>query len=1441
MEKTIYSKFSNERVDEFNIRTDICVDEKGNKCVRKFPISAESREHVENMLEWYTEIEKKAINSKVCMTKCEKKEDAVEFKFIKGNTLEGKLDQYIAKKDFPGFYKEIMEYVGEVRKVYPGRKFTKSLQFIQVFGDVKLPEDLLADNYVDIDMIFSNIILNKERWYIIDYEWTFTFDIPINFLLYRAIFYYTLLVDERRKFVGTDIFQKLGISEEEVSAYETMEHNFQKYVAGENESFFAVQKKNGKRMIALGELLQAEQDKEAMKTIQVYYDTGKGYSEQESEFYTVLSDEKENKNVKFHIRDKVKNLRIDPAQKKCVIRVLEFWAECDTQRYEVTYEPNGIRVDSGLIMFMTDDPQIYITNFKDGTDTIWMKYIVQEISGELTGKIVELTAKQGAIGKLETSIKEKEEEINRKSGQIQNLNNKVQEISESLEDMKREMYEKKNVLTQKERELEEKQEVINNYELQLGDVSGQILDKDCHIRNLNALITNQQLVIDAMHNSTSWKVTKPIRFTAEMLRKNKITNYVGKGLKSVRRVGISATWKLVKEKQRISKGQIEVHEDTIIADALGCSEENATNMQDIQLLEKCDKRIAVHVHLYYVDLLSEILGYLDNIPYHFDIFISCQENANVKKIEKRTKCLKNVEQVIIRPCPNRGRDIAPLYVWFAEEISKYDYFLHIHSKKSLYTGGERAGWRQYSLSSLLGSKKIIQKIFWMFENEQIGIAYPDNHEDVPMLAYSWLVNEGLGRNFLERLGIPFESGIFMYPAGSFFWAKTDAIKPLFDAKLQIEDFPEEQGQTDGTLAHVIERATGFVVKNQKYHAAIIDYREGVVRQDRSLKAFRPYFDANLGYVKNHLMQYDVVSFDIFDTLITRGILHPDDVFRLIGEKIKNLYHLDMDFLKLRKQAETQAWQKKGAYTNIHDIYKEFVDVARVSEQQAVAIKELEIETEYNLSIPRRDMLDLYQTLLEAGKRIILVSDMYLTKEYIKRMLKKCGYEGYHEIWISCECGLRKDQDNIWDSILPRYEGKKFIHVGDNVRSDWQTLVDRRQEAFWIINPFDEWKFTPYYEKYRKYDDGNIVNSLILGMTLNGGLVNSPFGLTREAQPEIQDGKSLGFAVFGPLFYLFINWIQKESPDDAVLAFLAREGYVLEPLYKLIMECTKQEAKEHCYLLASRRAVTVAGIRDWNDVRAIVSKYYRGKLSNMLQARFGIMLDESIEDKEIMLDVELEENIEEIMDILYKDEKRIFDAFEEEKQAYLTYMEQLIPKEKWDRISVIDVGYSGTIQYFLAKLLEKKIGGYYLATFQDTKPDKIGCVCEGLYNPQKEFLAEIIRTQLFLEAVLQAPYGQLIKFEKGDGKIQYKMKPAENVQIEIKELQKGIFEYCEMLAKGLCNTSYIDSDIEELIESIYSDFLNGKTLSQNVADIFSVEDDYCSNGVLKFDKVTNQWK
>jgi lipopolysaccharide biosynthesis protein len=44
-----------------------------------------------------------------------------------------------------------------------------------------------------------------------------------------------------------------------------------------------------------------------------------------------------------------------------------------------------------------------------------------------------------------------------------------------------------------------------------------------------------------------------------------------------------------------------------------------------------------------------------------------------------------------------------------------------------------------------------------------------------------------------------------FPSGSMFWARPDALRPILDLGLTLDEFPEEAGQVDGTVAHAIER------------------------------------------------------------------------------------------------------------------------------------------------------------------------------------------------------------------------------------------------------------------------------------------------------------------------------------------------------------------------------------------------------------------------------------------------------------------------------------------------------------------------------------------------------------------------------------------------------------------------------------------------------------
>lgn len=167
------------------------------------------------------------------------------------------------------------------------------------------------------------------------------------------------------------------------------------------------------------------------------------------------------------------------------------------------------------------------------------------------------------------------------------------------------------------------------------------------------------------------------------------------------------------------------------------------------------------------------------------------------------------------------------------------------------------------MNCLLGSPERVKKIFTMFEeNIKAGIVCPETSNVMGVIASHWLRNAANGRKLLNKMGIPYSGGFFSYPIGSFFWAKTEALRPVFDMKLKYEDFPKEAGQIDGTLAHALERAVAFVCKHRGYNLAIVDDEDNVVRINRTNKVFYPHFANVVKNVFTYLNRKEVVSFDI---------------------------------------------------------------------------------------------------------------------------------------------------------------------------------------------------------------------------------------------------------------------------------------------------------------------------------------------------------------------------------------------------------------------------------------------------------------------------------------------------------------------------------------------------------------------------------------------------
>lgn len=838
----------------------------------------------------------------------------------------------------------------------------------------------------------------------------------------------------------------------------------------------------------------------------------------------------------------------------------------------------------------------------------------------------------------------------------------------------------------------------------------------------------------------------------------------------------------------------------------------------------CNGKIAVHAHMYYVDLTDEFITYLKNIPFKFDLYISTMRKKDIPLMYYKFKKITNLNKLVIKKAKNSGRDFGPMFVLFGNDLKNYDYILHIHTKKSLRVGAEQVGWRQYLLNGLLGTKELVMQYFELMDNHNVGLAYPSTYKDVPFIAYSWLLDFGFAKKYFENCGYELRDQYLNFSAGSMFWCKKDAIKELLDLNLTWNDFGKEEGKDEGTLAHAFERIFGLAAKHNNYNFATLgkDNKFHINDDDYNLTN---YINEDVDTVFNTLNNFKVITFDVFDTLVTRKVYEPDDVFSIIDEKIVDIFSFSKGlYVETRKKAEDNLRKRKN-YTgdiNINEIYEEFGKILKLSQKEVQQIKEIEIETDINLIIPRKEMLNLYNRLKEINKEIILITDMYYTRDIIERILNKCGYFGYYEILLSSELGFRKDNGTMWNYYYNKYSNINSVHVGDSDVSDIYLNILLKKPNFHILNGRKEYELSALYTK----SDNNLDTKVIKGLIVNKILFNSPFSMQYNKGSIIQNLKDYGYTLLGPVILTYFQWLRKNIDNNYNLLFVSREGYFLQKIYKYIMSKSKKYNENfNYYFLISRRAISVPTINELNDIKKILFSYYEGSLKELIYNRLGIILPSNVENKFVVCP----RDIDSIMDIIKPYENEIIENAKTEKNNYLKYIKSL-NLNKGNKNCIIDLGYSGTAQYYLTKLMNENIDGAYFLTSDDLKPlalnDKVySCFNDTIYDDSFS-KHPVGKYSLFLEAFLTSNCGQLIKFDDNANPIY--MNSGDNNINKLTEIYKGIIEFIDDLSNVL-NKDILDIEInKDFIENQFEKILKNCTFSKDIIDTLKVEDLYCSN-------------
>lgn len=331
----------------------------------------------------------------------------------------------------------------------------------------------------------------------------------------------------------------------------------------------------------------------------------------------------------------------------------------------------------------------------------------------------------------------------------------------------------------------------------------------------------------------------------------------------------------------------------------------------------------------------------------------------------------------------------------------------------------------------------------------------------------------------------------------------------------------------------------------------------------------------------------MISFDIFDTLITRKTYYPQGIFLLVGQQlidalkdIKDYTYNNFHTLRINaeKDARRYAEQDGREEITLDEIYDLLTIRMSLSKENIECIKKLEIQTEIDNAYPIIKNIKLLKSLVDKGEHIVLISDMYLREGIIREILLKQDPVFEHiPIYISCERKKTKRSGSLYFDVaqLENESFSNWIHYGDNRKSDY--LMPRMLGIDGRYIPLED--LTPWESELGK--------KLVLESNLT---LQFCFGAARNIRREKELGWAgkIGSSVGGMILYPYVFWLLQKSVQLGIkrLYFIARDGYILKKVADLIIKNQSLDIKIS-YIYGSRKAWRTSAFSEIDKQKVIM--------------------------------------------------------------------------------------------------------------------------------------------------------------------------------------------------------------------------------------------------------------
>lgn len=507
--------------------------------------------------------------------------------------------------------------------------------------------------------------------------------------------------------------------------------------------------------------------------------------------------------------------------------------------------------------------------------------------------------------------------------------------------------------------------------------------------------------------------------------------------------------------------------------------------------------------------------------------------------------------------------------------------------------------------------------------------------------------------------------------------------------------------------------------------------------------------------------YQLISIDVFDTLLLRAVAKPVDLFELVWKEAekRDIARTSMypkEYVKFRAEMERRARMNAVCReVSLEDIYRMYPDYIAYD---IPALMELEIEFEKKYCYPNFVILEWLQKMKSSGCILVLVSDMYLSSDTIRGILtaNQIDVAMFDDIIVSNEYTCNKQTGDLFNILFQKYPDIKpgsMLHIGDNKNADYEQPIKKGMQAFHYDAIPDKLYSVFDYEKIRH----NVPQPAILSLRKMCMAASSYEGREKTAY-------ELGAAVTGPVLSLYISWVVRRLQKLHITRIypLMREGYLLGELLK----------REACELGITLTVHPIYVSRKVTYIPSITT-VNREEIENMIGAR-NLTIRESLQ---LMGLSERDfSDIEEYLDIKHKETHRIeykagtlkeyiINRFLEEKnvrqiETYIAqerrklveYLQQEIGD--MDGIATIDIGFFGRIQMWMEQCLT--IEGvphrmkHFLAVGVTEERLFNGLDFEGMFgtfSENRDLIPTIHRTTDVLEKLISVTEGSTIGYER----------------------------------------------------------------------------------------------